>query len=429
MEPAGTRRNNKRNNGTRRAGSSLGKAFSALGLAGLLSAIPGAASQELQVRAPGGVALPGALAVGRPTGPLVNYKPAGLPRALQVSPTPTVAALAATAKTTLAQVEANATAFIAERETGTLTQAQVNTIITPTVKANLTNTINTTLALTARPSPDATPEERAVLATVRAELVDFVNKTATQLNIPEIAVLPPPAPVQTYGNVWGAATFNLQGRPVAAVDDEFAPPAAEHPVVVPQPLAAPNAGIVHRGLGGVGNILGKLNPGSNTYKQVALIGVCTVVVVGTVVMLAPEGFLVGVGNTILSYVGYGAAQAAPAAVGALAPAAALAVEGAAIAAPAALAIEGAAIAAPIVQMAAAPAAAQALAAGGAGAAVGGSIDLLLQVAADYAADPAMAGLMAGMGGLALGGRRKHKSMRKRAKFAKRGRASVRSRRR
>jgi hypothetical protein len=37
----------------------------------------------------------------------------------------------------------------------------------------------------------------------------------------------------------------------------------------------------------------------------------------------------------------------------------------------------------------------------------------------------MAELMASMGGLALGGRRKHKSMRKRAK---RGRANVRSRR-
>ena len=168
-----------------------------------------------------------------------------------------------------------------------------------------------------------------------------------------------------------------------------------------------------------------MNPGSNTYKQVALIGACTVVVVGTVVMLAPEGFLIGVGNTILSYVGYGAAQAAPAAVGALAPAAALAAPAAA--APAALAVEGLAIAGPMIgaAAAAAPGAGAALAAGGAGAAVGGGIDLLLQAAADYAADPVMAQLMANMGGLALGGRRKHKSMRKRAK---RGRASVRRRR-
>jgi hypothetical protein len=343
--------------------------------------------------------------------------------AVQASPMPTVSALAETAKATLTEVKANATAFIAERNSGTLNQDQVNAIITPTVKANLTNTINTTLALTARPSPDATPEEREVLATVRAELVDFVNKTATQINIPEIAVPPPPVPVQTFGNAWGKATFNLQGVPVAAVDDEFAPPAAEHPVVVPQPLAAPNPGIVRRGLGGVGNILGKLNPGSNTYRQVALIGVCTVVVVGTVVMLAPEGFLIGVGNTLLSYVGYGAAQAAPAAVIA-APAAAIAAPAAAIAA------EGAAIAGPIIgaAAAAAPGAGAALAAGGGAAAIGGGIDLLLQAAADYAADPAMAELMASMGGLALGGRRKHKSMRKRAKLAKRGRASVRSRR-
>lgn len=333
--------------------------------------------------------------------------------AVQASPMPTVAALAATAKTTLADVKVNATAFIAERNAGTLTQDQVNAIITPTVKANLTNTINTTLALTARPSPDATPEEREVLATVRAELVDFVNKTATELNIPEIAVPPPPVPVQTFGNAWGKATFNLQGVPVAAVNEEFAPPAAEHPVVVPQPVAAPNPGIVHRGVGEVGKILGKLNPGSNTYRQVALIGVCTVVVVGTVVMLAPEGFLIGVGNTLLSYVGYGAAQAAPAAVIA-APAAAIAVEGAAIAAP----IVGAVAAA-------APEAGAALAVGGGAAAIGGGIDLLLQAAADYAADPAMAELMASMGGLALGGRRKHKSMRKRSK---RGRANVRSRR-
>ena len=365
--------------------------------------------------------------VGKVYVPLVRPSPSPA-AAVQASPMPTVAILAKSANATLTEVKSNATTFVAERNAGTLTQGQVNAIITPSVKANLTNTINTTLVLTARPSPDATPEEREVLATVRAELVDLVNKTATELNIPEISVPPPPVPVQTFGNAWGKATFNLQGVPVAAVDDEFAPPAAERPVAVPGPPVVGEPGIVRRGLGGVGNILGKLNPGSNTYKQVALIGACTVVVVGTVVMLAPEGFLIGVGNTILSYVGYGAAQAAPAAVGALAPAAALAAPAAAAAAaPAALAVEGLAIAGPMIgaAAAAAPGAGAALAAGGAGAAVGGGIDLLLQAAADYAADPVMAQLMANMGGLALGGRRKHKSMRKRAK---RGRASVRRRR-
>jgi hypothetical protein len=353
--------------------------------------------------------------VGRVYVPLVHPSPS--PAAVQASPMPTVATLAKSANATLTEVKANATAFVEERASGTLTQGQVNAIITPTVKANLTNTINTTLALTARPSPDATPEERAVLATVRAELVDFVNKTATELNIPEIAASPSPVSVQTYGNAWGASEFNLHGVPVAAK------PAAEHPVVVPGPPAVGEPGIVHRGLGEVGKILGKLNPGSNTYKQVMLVGVCTVVVVGTVVMLAPEGALLGIGNTILGYLGY-ATPALEAATGALAPAAAIAAPAAAIAA------EGAAIAGPIVgaAAAAAPEAAAVLAAGGAGAAVGGGIDLLLQAAADYAADPAMAQLMANMGRLALGGRRKHKSMRKRSKFAKRSRASVRSRR-